>query len=359
MIFALWLLLAATWAQAEPLRIATFNTGLERDGPGVLLRDILRGDDPQVRAVVRVLADVAPDIVALQGVDHDYDLHALHALRDVIARHGPAYPYIFARAPNAGLATGLDMDGDGRTGRAADAQGYGRFSGQGGMAILSRYPIDNAAVHDLSRLLWRDLPGALLPTDEVGQPFPSAAAQRIQRLSSVAHWIVPIKAPGGVLHLMPFHAAPHVFDGPEDRNGRRNHDEIRLWQHVLDGQFVPAPQQRFVVLGGATIDPVDGGGRKQAIRGLLADPRLHDPRPLRPEPVARHADRKGDARLHTVDWPAPGPGPLRVDYVLPSADWVVRDAAVHWPPPGADGRDAAMTASAHRLVWVDLVYSPP
>ena len=352
-------MLAATWAQAEPLRIATFNTGLERDGPGLLLRDILRGDDAQVGAVVRVLADVAPDIVALQGVDHDHDLHTLHAMRDAIARDGPEYPYIFARAPNAGIATGLDMDGDGRVRRGSDAQGYGRFSGHGGMAILSRYPIDSTAVRDLSGLLWRDVPGALLPVDDAGQPFPSVQAQHIQRLSSVAHWIVPIKAPGGVLHLMPFHAAPHVFDGPEDRNGRRNHDEIRLWQHVLDGRFGPPPQERFVIVGGATIDPVDGGGRKQAIRALLADPRLRDPRPLRPGPVPSLPNQQGDARLHTVDWPAPGPGPLRVDYVLPSADWTVVDAAVHWPPSGADGHEAAMRASTHRLVWVDLAYSPP
>lgn len=351
-------MLAAAWAQAEPLRIATFNTGLERDGPGLLLRDILRGDDAQIRAVIMVLAKAAPDIVALQGVDHDHDLHTLRALRDAIARTGPDYPYMFAPAPNAGMATGLDMDGDGRVARGADAQGYGRFAGQGGMAILSRYPIDGAGARDLSGILWRDVPGALLPTVG-GQPFPSAQAQRIQRLSSVGHWIVPIKAPGGLVHLMTFHAAPHVFDGPEDRNGRRNHDEIRLWQHVLDGQFGPAPQDRFVILGGATIDPVDGGGRKAAIRALLSDRRVTDPRPLRPGSVPAHPDLQGDARLHTVEWPAPGPGPLRVDYVLPSTDWTVVDAAVHWPPPGAEGHEAAVTASTHRLVWVDLAYGKP
>jgi hypothetical protein len=57
--------LAASSAQTESLRIATFNTGLERDGPGLLLRDLLRGDDAQVRAVVSVLAEVAPDIAAM------------------------------------------------------------------------------------------------------------------------------------------------------------------------------------------------------------------------------------------------------------------------------------------------------
>lgn len=350
-------MLVAGGAPADILRIATFNTGLERDGPGLLLRDILTDKDPQVAAVVQVIAQVTPDILLLQGVDHDHDLHAVRALRDAIAQSGPHYPHIFALPPNSGQPTGLDLNGDGRLGGGADAQGYGAFSGQGGMAILSRYPIDRAAVRDLSGLLWRDVPGALLPVME-GKPFPSEEAQAIQRLSSVGHWIVPVRAPGGRIGLMAFHAAPHVFDGPEDRNGRRNHDEIRLWQHVLDGALGPAPKARFVILGGATVDPVDGGGRKGAIRALLADPRVRDPRPMRPGPVPPVPGAKGDPRLHTVDWPAPGPGPLRVDYVLPSADWTVRAAGVHWPPKGTPGHEAAMTASAHRLVWIDLETDP-
>ena len=350
--------MAAPCALAETLRIATFNTGLERDGPGLLLRDILRGEDAQLRGVLEVIARVSPDILALQGVDHDHDLMALTALRDAIARAGPEYPHILSLPPNSGRATGLDMNGDGRLAGGADAQGYGTFSGQGGMAILSRHPIDRGSVRDLSDIPWRNVPGALLPAVD-GRPFPSAQAQAVQRLSSVGHWIVPVSAPGGVLHLMPFHAAPHVFDGPEDRNGRRNHDEIRLWQHVMDGVFGPVPKARFVILGGATIDPLDGGGRKAAIRALLADPRLQDPRPMRPGPTPDVARTNGDPRLHTVDWPAPGPGRLRVDCILPSADLDVSASAVHWPLPGRPGHEAAQRASAHRLVWVDLVEGAP
>jgi hypothetical protein len=58
------------------------------------------------------------------------------------------YPHRFAAPPNVGQPTGVDLDGDGRTWRARDAHGYGLFSGDGGMAILSRFPI--GAVRDFS-----------------------------------------------------------------------------------------------------------------------------------------------------------------------------------------------------------------
>ena len=320
---------------------------MERRGPGLLLRDILRDDDPQITAIAAVIAALSPDILLLQEVDHDHDLHALRALRDRLAQDGPHYPHILALRPNGGMHTGHDMDGNGRCCDARDAQGYGAFTGQGGMALLSRLPIDHDAVQDFSDLLWRDLPGALLPTHDDGTAFPSPEAQAVQRLSYTSHWVVPVLLPSGPLHLLAFHATPPVFDGPEDANGRRNHDEIRFWQVFLDGAYGPPPQARFVLMGDANLDPDDSDGRQRAIRALLADPRLQDPRPMRPGPVAPTPDISGDPRLHTVDWPDPGPGSLRVSYILPSRDLRILDAGIHWP-------EDSTTASRHRLVWVDL-----
>lgn len=320
-----------------------------------MLRDILRGTDPQIEAMAKVMAEVRPDILLLQNVDYDLDLAALTALRDRLAEHGPRYDHLFALRPNSGMATGLDMDGDGRRGGPGDAQGFGAFSGQGGLALLSRHPIARDAVQDFSALLWRDLPDALLP-EENGAPFPSAEAQAIQRLSHTGHWVVPVLLPSGVLHVLAFHATPPVFDGPQDVNGRRNHDEIRFWQLYLDGAFGPAPGARFVLLGDANLDPADSDGRRAAIRDLLADPRLQDPRPMRPGPVPPAPGKTGDPRLHSVDWPAPGPGGLRVSYVLPSRDLRVSGGAVHWPPEDTPEGDLAARASPHRLVWVDLAF---
>lgn len=347
-------LIGASGAQAETFRIATFNTELSRKGPGLLLRDILRGKDKQVAAVAEVIAQVAPDVMVLQGIDHDHELRTLTALRDRIGDAGQDYPHTFALRPNTGVATGLDMDGDGRLGGPGDGQGWGRFAGAGGMAVLSRFPLGEA--RDLSGLIWAEQGWATLPETE-GRPFPSPEARAVQRLSSVGHWIVPVELPGGgALQLMAFHAGPPVFDGPEDRNGKRNHNEIALWRHVLDGDHGAAPVGRFVVLGDANLDPVDGDGLRAAIRDFLGDARVQDPRPVS-EGGAGAADKshKGDPGLDTVDWPGPKPGNLRVDYVLPSADWQVAGAGVFWPAPGMSGHDIAVAASRHRLVWVDLV----
>ncbi|MEM1075682.1 MAG: endonuclease/exonuclease/phosphatase family protein [Pseudomonadota bacterium] len=335
---------------AENLRIATFNAELQRDGPGLLVRDILRGDDPQIAAVVSVFANVSPDIVAVQGFDYDLRGNAVSGFLDLLSAAGVNYPYWYATRPNTGLQTGLDMDGNGRRAEPRDAQGYGRFSGQGGMVILSRFPILQEETQDFSTMLWRDLPDALLP-EQNGAPFPSQEVQAVQRLSTTGHWIVPVDVPViGRIDLLTFHASPPVFDGPEDRNGRRNHDEIRFWQHFLDGAFGTPPSDRFVLLGDANQDPEKGEGRKEAIRNLLADPRLQDPTPLRSDLVAAAGDQDD-----TVDWDDPVPGNMRVDYVLPSSDWQVSRSGVYWP--AGEAGDVAATASRHRMVWVDLV--PP
>ncbi len=327
---------------------------MDRKGPGLLLRDILRDQVAQIDAVAQIITQTAPDIVLLQKLDYDGDLLALQALRDRLARGGPYYEHLFALRPNIGMPTGLDMDGDGRRGDERDAQGFGAFSGQSGMALLSRHPIDTARVRDFTALLWRDLPGAILPTHEDGTPFPSEMAQAVQRLSYTGHWVVPVMMPSGPLQIMAFHASPPVFDGPEDANGRRNHDEIRFWQHYIGGAFGPPPTQRFVVMGDANLDPADSDGRRGAIRELLADPRLQDPKPARADPIPPAAGKTGDPGLHTVYWDDPGPGGMRVSYILPSRDMTVIDAGIHWPPEGTEGGEIAATASHHRLVWVDL-----
>lgn len=302
------------------------------------MRDLARGGDEQIGAVLDVIARADADVLALQGID--YDLTG-EALKRFAAAAG--YPHFFALRPNTGMPTGLDMDGDGRLGGPRDAQGYGRFSGQGGMAILSRFAIDAGGVQDLSDMLWRDVPGALLPMVD-GAPFPSAAAQDAQRLSTTGHWVVPIMGPGGRFDLLTFYAGPPVFDGPEDRNGKRNRDEIRLWTQLLSGTVGTPPPGAFVIAGDANLDPVDGDGIKAAITGLLDNPKVQDVAP------------RGFAGTDTVDWADPIPGDLRVDYVLPSTDWQVRSSGVMWPAPDDPFAQVVSKASRHRLVWVDLSY---
>ncbi|NUB46369.1 endonuclease/exonuclease/phosphatase family protein [Fertoebacter nigrum] len=327
-------------ALADTLRIATYTTELARRGPGLLLRDIRRGDDPQVLAVLAMIKAVDADAILLTGIDYDHDLLALHALADALASGGQDYPHRFALRPNTGMATGLDMDGDGRRGGARDAQGYGRFAGAGGMALLSRLPVDLAALQDYSGLLWRDLPGADLPAEM------AADVRAVQRLSTTAHWEVPLILPDGSrLRLLAWHATPPVFDGPEDRNGRRNHDEAAFWLRLLGGQMAqPPPAPPFVLLGNANLDLHAGQGRTAAMASLLAHPALRDPLP-------QGADGPATADYSARD----GPGKLRVDYVLPSVDLRITAAGVLRPAPGTALAATASTASRHAPVWADIV----
>jgi hypothetical protein len=341
----------------ERIRVATFAAPLSRDGPGLLLRDIGKGDDPQIAAVQAIIDTVAPNILLLTDFDHDAELVALRAFNDALAR---SFEHVFSLRGNAGLATGLDMDGNGRLGEPRDAQGYGRFLGDGGLALLTRFPVITDQMRDFTTLLWADLPGADMPVTEAG-PFPSPEAQAASRLSSTGHWVVPLRiSEDKTLTLLAYSATPPVFDGPEDRNGLRNRDELRLWVQLLAGALGPVPDDPLVLLGNTNLDPVDGDGYGDAMAGLLTHPRLQDPQPqsigAASAPSPGHS---GDPALDTADWREEGPGNLRVSYVLPSRDLGVAGAGVFWPAPddpqaallGEDG----LAAGPHRLVWVDII----
>ncbi|MFT4014134.1 MAG: endonuclease/exonuclease/phosphatase family protein [Paracoccus sp. (in: a-proteobacteria)] len=339
-VFALACGLWAGTAPAGPLRIATFSPDLSRDGPGLLLRDLGR-EDAQIAAVIQVIARTRPDILLLTGLDWDHEGLALAALRQRLEQAAIPYDHAFAGPPNAGMPSGLDLDGDGRLGKARDRQGFGRFPGQGGMALLSRFPL--AEIRDHSAFLWRDLPGHLMP------PTPPEAAA-IQRLSSVAHWDVTITAGTRPLHLLAMAATPPVFDGPEDRNGRRNHDELAFWLRHL-------PDAAFVLAGDLNLDPADGDGRPQALARLMDH--VQDPRPAsegarQAGSLGVNAGHRGDPALDTADWPDDRPpGNMRVDYLLPRKDLAVLGAGVFWPAEEPLAT-LARTASRHRLVWLDL-----
>lgn len=280
-------------------------------------------------------------------MDYDADLHALSRLQGRLATAGLSYPHHFAARPNSGQPTGLDIDGDGRLNEAEDAQGYGPFPGAGSSAILSRLPLGTDRLADYSGFLWRDLPGTLLPPDTA----PTISA--IQRLSSRNHLALPVALPDGTtLTLLIWHATPPVFDGPEDWNGRRNHDEAAFWLHLIEGRLPYAPpRDPFILLGDANLDPLDGDGRPAAMTALLRHPRLQDPTPRgssgRIEPAHR-----GDPALDTVVYPRLGG--LRLDYILPSQGVDVTGSGI-LSPEGDDQFSILLTlASRHFPLWVDV-----
>lgn len=353
-------------AAAETLRVATWDVDLARDGAGLLLADLQKPDSPQIDAIAAVVRATRPDILFLSGIDDDHRGLALAALADRLAEgsDGVDYPHRFRAPVNAGDPSGHDLNGNGKTTDWADGWGWGRFPGNGGMAILSRQPIDTAGVRTFQLLPWRAMPDALLPQTPDGTPFPDAETSAGLRLSSRSHWDVPVTLPDGLaLHLLASAPTPPLFDGEEGFNRRRNHDEIGFWTAWLGGarftddagELATAPDGRFIVLGNLNADPFDGAGIRDGIAGLLAVPRLTDPRPASAGAAAAASPgHAGPPELDTADWDEEGPGNLRVDYVLPSSDLRVLGSGVFWPKPGEALSEDVATASPHRLVWVDI-----
>ncbi|MFC3182918.1 endonuclease/exonuclease/phosphatase family protein [Cypionkella sinensis] len=302
-----------------------------------------RGDNPAQLAAVQVITKLNADVLLLTGIDYDLRGETVAALEARLADAGAAYPYRLALRPNTGVQTGLDLDGNGILGEPRDAMAYGRWSGEGGMAVLSRLPIETDNIRDFSSFPWAELPGNLMPPDTPpGQP-----------LSTTGAYEVPITLPDGTsLRLLAYYASPPIFDGADDRNGRRNHDETAFWLHLLAGDlpFKP-PQPPFVILGQSNLDPADGAGRKDAITALLHHRALQDPAPRGTS--SRHdPGQSGDPALDTALYPKVGG--LRVEMILPSQDLQVQAAGVVWPPDDDPSAATITAASRHHPLWVDL-----
>ncbi|WP_139978310.1 endonuclease/exonuclease/phosphatase family protein [Nocardioides litoris] len=363
------------------VRFQTFNASLNRATAGQLVSDLSTGTDAQARTVAEVVQRTRPDVLLLNELDYEPGNRAVDLFRDNYLEVGQGgarpieYPYVFVAPSNTGVASGFDLDGNGTVGGGNDAYGFGDFEGQYGMAVLSRYPIDVGAVRTFQQFRWADMPGSLLPTG-----FYSPAEQRVLRLSSKSHWDVPVRIGRRTVHFLVSHPTPPTFDGPEDRNGRRNHDEIRFWaDYVRGGRAASyvyddrgqrgglAPGARFVVAGDQNADPLDGDSADAAIDQLLDSPAVQDPRPTSAggrEAAVRQGGanlaHRGDPALDTADFAdSPAPGNLRADYVLPSRRGLqVRDAGVFWPVPSDPlsrlTGEFPFPSSDHRAVWVDV-----
>lgn len=356
----------------DELRIATFNASLNRAAPGELVADLSTPDDPQAREVAEVVQRARPDVLLVN--EFDYAPEAVDLFRDnylEVGQNGAApieYRYAFIAPSNTGVPSGFDLNDDGIVGGPDDGLGFGFFPGQFGMLVLSRFPVDTAAARTFQDFRWADLPGNRIP-----EGFYTPEELAVLPLSSKSHWDLPVRVGRHTVHVLASHPTPPTFDGPEDRNGRRNADEILFWRHYVQ----PGPQaralvdddgrrgglrpgERFVIMGDQNADPFDGDSLDGAAQQILTAHRVVDPRPrsaggaeaarVQGGPNLTH---EGDPRLDTADFSEPVPGNLRVDYVLPSRPLRVRDAGVFWPV-AADPLSRLNDASDHRLVFVDL-----
>ena len=387
--------------------MASFNASLNRSVEGGLVSDLATGTDSQAAAVAEILQKTDADIVLINEFDYDAAGAAAEIFQDnylSVSQNGAApieYPYVYAAPSNTGILSGFDLNGDGTIATpsdlggftyANDSQGFGQFPGQFGFVIFSKYPIDESNIRTFQNFLWKDMPGNLL-TDGSGtvplNTFYSAEEIGALRLSSKNHVDVPVLVNGEVVHVLAAHPTPPVFDGEEDRNGKRNHDEIRFWSDYVEGAAYIyddngnkgglAADARFVIVGDYNADPFDGDSVNGAINQLLDNPAItasatdasvtpSGEGSVEVGPTGFNATHIGNPAFDTADFgfnasnPAEdvSPGNLRVDYVLPSAsglDYV--DGGVFWPTSSdADFALTSFPTSDHRLVYADLNIKP-
>jgi hypothetical protein len=384
-------LAAPAHAGEADVRFATFNASLNRSAEGLLVQHLSTPDagtvfQAQAKNVAEVIQRVRPDVLLVN--EFDFAPAALDLFRDnflEVSQNGAApihYPYAFIAPSNTGIPSGKDLDNSGGVGGPNDAYGFGFFAGQFGMAVYSRFPIDPLGVRTFQLFRWTDMPGNLIP-----QPFYSPDEVEILRLSSKSHWDLPIRIEGKTVHFLVSHPTPPVFDGPEDRNGRRNFDEIRFWADYITpgrGGYIYddagrrgglKPGELFVIAGDQNSDPLDGDSIPGAIQQLIEHPLVNTK--VTPESAGAveatalqggaNLAHRSDPRFDTADFSDTAPGNLRADYVLPRKTLQIRGAGVFWPLQ-ADPLfrltgvfDAALwgpvggfPTSDHRSVWVDV-----
>ena len=382
-----WLALAvlctacATRPEALTVRFATFNAAMGLSGSGELAERLESGDDPALAALAGILQTVRPDVLLLNEFDFEPGVDTARLLQDnylSIPQNGRepiAYTWTFSAPVNTGLDSGLDLDGNGVSGEPADAWGFGLFPGQYGMLLLSRLPLDAQDARTFQQFHWRAMPGARQPMLPGGQSFYSPDTWARLRLSSKSHWDVPVRVGPTVVHMLVSHPTPPVFDGEEDRNGRRNHDEIRFWADYVQGAAYfrddqgrtgGLPEGRaFVIAGDLNADPLDGDSVPGTIARLLEHPLVNStctPASEGAVEAARtqagaNAIQRGDPAFDTADFSDRVTGNLRVDYVLPAGDLAVAGCGVYWPASGQAGHEL-ISFSDHRLTWLDVVLEP-
>ena len=381
------------------VRFATFNASLNRSLDGQLVKDLSTPGNAQASGAAETIQRADADVILVNEFDYAPDGEAAELFRDnylAVGQHGAApadYPYYYVAPSNTGVPSGFDLDNNGAVGTPGtqaggdDSLGFGLFPGQYGLVVYSKYPIAVDDVRTFQHFLWKDMPGAVLPDDPTTAApadWYSPAELDVFRLSSKSHWDVPIELPGRKpVHFLVSHPTPPSFDGTEDRNGRRNHDEIRFWADYVSGGRTAAyiyddegttgglgRGQDFVIAGDQNADPQDGDSYDGAIRQLLDHPRIQDPRPTSAGAVEQarlqgeaNLAHSGPAERDTADFDDAlsrrGPGNLRVDYVLPSERLPIRGTGVFWPT-SADPLFSRLIGvfpfpvTDHRLVWLDV-----
>ncbi len=351
------------------LRIATYN--LE----DVRTAALLRADDARLQRIAATIQRIRPDILFVNEVAYDQagapdfpgGTEGQNAQRFADAYLGvsqgeglePLHYQAVMRPSNTGIPSGADLDHVGGvvsapgTGYGGDCWGYGDFPGHYALGVLVRadLTVRTADIRTFQKFKWSELPGAVRPKlPSTGEPWYADDIWAELRLSSKTHMDVPVELPDGtVLHVLASHPTPPSFDGPEDRNGARNHDEIRFWaEYIDDASFLVDDHgvqggleagARFVIAGDMNADTDEGDSFGNPIATyFLNNPRVNASFTPRVSPESDPSFGRASDDDDTASFG------FRVDYVLPSSDFAILDGAV----------ERVAASSDHAMVWIDV-----
>lgn len=365
----------------QQVRFATYNVSMDasnylafEDIPeqgANALASALAEQSQQIKNIAHVIQRVRPDVILLNEFDYIDAAKGVDVFRKQYLAVAQAddvkavdYPYVYIAPVNTGQPSPFDLDRNGKKERfGADAWGFGLYPGQYGMVLLSRYPILTKQVRTFQHFKWQDMPNALQVTvPGSGEPWYSKQAMAQFPLSSKSHWDVPIRVGEQIIHALVSHPTPPVFDGEENRNGKRNHDEIRLWadyvndaDYLIDDNGVKgglASETRFVIMGDQNASVESNDNVDGAILQLLNHPLIQGDMAPTSKGGAEHTPNNPQANTHTASWRK------RADYVLPSQfGLTIVDSGIFWPTkdePLYELVQKREATSDHRLVWVDL-----
>lgn len=371
---------AVTTSDPKTFRIATFNVSLSALESGEMVRKLATGDAVQARKIAEIIQRVRPDVILINDFDYDQQGKGAKFFASkylAVPQNGQQaldFPHIYSGPVNTGISSSRDLNKDGQFGGPADAFGMGDFPGQHGMVIYSVFPFDESRIRTFQNFLWKDIPDASLPVHpDTGRAYYDSEDLAVFRLSSKSHWDVPIQVYGQTFHLLASHPTSAGFDGDEDRNGHRNHDEIRFWADYISPYHSDyiyddlnhsgglANQAYFVVLGDLNVDPLDGDSRSYTIRQLIRHSLVKRSIVPKSQGGIDQTMRQGQVNLEhfgnpahdTSDFSDDVIGNLRLDYVLPSENLTVFNAGVFWPGEEEE-IDLLVEVSNHRLVWIDV-----
>ena len=378
-------------AAMDHIRFATFNI------EDVRTVDLLDPAHPRLTGAAAVIQRLRPDILLVNELTYDYPelpsgdgkppgSNALRFAETFLAvSQGPGLEpmeySVFQPETNTGLHSGLDLDNSGdqtttwqtpapsdsvgapppqtREGRTYgnDSWGFGTFPGQYGMALFVRkgLRILTDSIRTFQDFRWSAMPDAFVPTLPDGSPWYSNDEWTAYRLSSKTHAVVPVMFEDGrVVSAIISHPTPPAFDGDEQRNKKRNHDEIRLLAAIVNDESYVSDDHgvrgglrsgsAFVILGDLNADPDEGSTVGNPMQKFL----LGSPRIVATfVPVADSIGITSFPRLDPDDTAQFG---LRVDYVLPSSDFEIVGGGVYRPTE-------LRGVSDHFPVWIDASWS--